>query len=161
MRVMLCRSPEYTADVSVSDYYLGDLEPNSMTRIPRGRRRQRRKHKVKTHIGHGSPVVYSIDELSRAVGTRGCDCAMEAQLVYWGATLIPRGVLGGLETVHVLPTSHIRCMCDVLSERGDECCAVTGVSKLSFVCLTDLTIASASSGASMDARYHLGASGIF
>jgi hypothetical protein len=113
------------------------------------------------HIGHGSPVVYSIDELSRAVGTRGCDCAMEAQLVYWGATLIPRGVLGGLETVHVLPTSHIRCMCDVLSERGDECCAVTGVSKLSFVCLTDLTIASASSGASMDARYHLGASGIF
>ena len=58
-------------------------------------------------------------------------------------------------------TSHIRCMCDVLSERGDECCAVTGVSKLSFVCLTDLTIASASSGASMDARYHLGASGIF
>ena len=117
MRVMLCRSPEYTADVSVSDYYLGDLEPNSMTRIPRGRRRQRRKHKVKTHIGHGSPVVYSIDELSRAVRTRGCDCVLEARLVCWDATLIPRGVLGD---EHV--TSHIRCMCDVLSEREDECC---------------------------------------
>jgi hypothetical protein len=71
------------------------------------------------HIGHGSPVVYSIDELSRAVGTRGCDCVCEARLVYWDATLIPRGVLGD---EHV--TSHIRCMCDVLSERGDECCAV-------------------------------------
>ena len=45
------------------------------------------------HIGHGSPVVYSIDELSRAVGTRGCDCVLEARLVYWGATLTPRGVL--------------------------------------------------------------------
>jgi hypothetical protein len=43
---------------------------------------------------------------------------LEARLVYWDATLIPRGVLGGLENVHVRPTSHIRCMCDVLSERG-------------------------------------------
>jgi hypothetical protein len=77
------------------------------------------------HIGHGSPVIYSIDELSRAVRTRGCDCVLEARLVYWGATLIPRGVLGGLEN---LPTSHIRCMCDVLSERGDECCVVSVVS---------------------------------
>ena len=58
-------------------------------------------------------------------------------------------------------TSHIRCMCDVLSERGDECCAVT-LRILVFKLTFDVhTIASASSGASMDARYHLGASGIF
>ena len=52
-------------------------------------------------------------------------------------------------------------MCDVLSERGDECCAVT-LRILVFKLTFDVhTIASASSGASMDARYHLGASGIF
>ena len=65
-----------------------------------------------------SLVFQNVDEVSRAVGTRGCDCVCEARLVYWDATLIPRGVLGD---EHV--TSHIRCMCDVLSEQGDECCA--------------------------------------
>ena len=79
MRVMLC-----------------DLEPNNMTRIIPA---NVNTSSVGHHIGHSSPIVYSIDELSRAVGTRGCDCALEARLAYWDATLIPRGVLGGIETL--------------------------------------------------------------
>ena len=61
------------------------------------------------HIGHGSPVVYSIDELSRAVGTRGCDCVLEARLVHWDATLIPRGVLGSRTYPHHTYSACVMC----------------------------------------------------
>ena len=58
MRVMLCRSPEYTADVGTHKVfvYFGDryslADTIEMTRIV--------GISPKDYIGHGSPVVYSI-----------------------------------------------------------------------------------------------------